>query len=270
MSESRIGVVQRDVKIAAGLFWADYGYLADTVGELEEGGADWIHMEMRDGAYMNFNVPRGGIDILYGIRPYTKLEIEVQLQTVRPTLDLLKQLADAGADLITLPIETTGETLIQNVSYVKELGLKVGVWAWQGAPVLFFDQYIPFVDIIEYECRYPFWKPVTGAGSPHVMDDTVIESVEELYQMLERRGREGEVDLMEDGGLNTSNLETFVQRGMSVGEFSSPLLKGPKGRYKPGAGDIARATRELKEFLRGLCETYRTDGGGLRRSIRPD
>jgi ribulose-phosphate 3-epimerase len=264
MSDGKIGVVGKQSKIAAGLFWADYGYLADTVGELEAGGADWIHMEMRDGAYMNFNVPRGGIDILTGIRPYTKLEIEVQLQMMRPTLDLLKQLADAGADLITLPIETTGETLIQNISYVKELGLKVGVWAWQGLPVLFFDQFIPFVDIIEYECRYPFWKPVKGGKSPHIMDPIVEESVSDLYAMLKKRGRETEVDLMEDGGLNASNLYSFVSRGMNVGEFSSPLLKGSQGKFKPGEGNIANATRELKGLLTELSEKYRNDDGTLR------
>jgi ribulose-phosphate 3-epimerase len=103
MNKNRIGIVDKQVKIAAGLFWADYGYLADTVQELEEGGVDWIHMEMRDGEYMQFNVPRGGIDILSGVRPYTNLEIEVQLQMVRPTLDLYKQLADAGANIITIP-----------------------------------------------------------------------------------------------------------------------------------------------------------------------
>lgn len=264
MGEKRIGNVGRDVKIAAGLFWADYGYLADTVGELEAGGVDWIHMEMRDGEYMDFNVPRGGIDILTGTRPYTKLEIEVQLQMMRPTLDLLKQLADAGADLITLPIETTGETLIQNISYVKELGLKVGVWAWQGLPVLFFDQFIPFVDIIEYECRYPFWKPVTGGKSPHIMDPIVEESISDLYGMLRKRGREGDVDLMEDGGLNASNLESFVSRGMSVGEFSSPLLKGPHGKFTPGDGNIAAAARDLKEVLRRLSQTYRNGDGTLK------
>lgn len=264
MIEKKIGRPGKQVKMAAGLFWADYGYLADTVQELEAGGVDWIHMEMRDGDYMDFNVPRGGIDILTGIRPYSKLEIEVQLQMMRPSLDLLKQLADAGADLITLPIETTGETLIQNVSYVKELGLKVGVWAWQGCPVLFFDQYIPFVDIIEYECRYPFWKPVTGGGSPHVMDDIVIESVEELYGMLKKRGREKDVDLMEDGGLNASNLEKFVKRGMSVGEFSSPLLKGPEGVFKPGDGKITEAARNLKRLLSDLSEEYRNQEGTLK------
>jgi ribulose-phosphate 3-epimerase len=264
MQSKRIGNVSRQVKIAAGLFWADYGYLADTVRELESGGADWIHIEMRDGDYMDFNVPRGGIDILTGIRPYTTLEIEVQLQMMRPSLDLLKQIAEAGADLITLPIETTGETLIQNVSYVKELGLKAGVWAWQGAPVLFFDQCIPFVDIIEYECRYPFWKPVKGGKSPHVIDPIVKESVAELYQMLLRRGREKEVDLMEDGGLNASNLEEFVARGMSVGEFSSPLLKGPEGKLKPGKGKITDAVASLRKKLTELSEQYRNQDGTLK------
>ena len=264
MSNSKIGSVDRQVKMAAGLFWADYGYLAATVEELEQGGADWIHMEMRDGDYMGFQAPRGGIDILTGIRPRTGLEIEVQLQMVRPSLDLLRQLADEGADLITLPIETTGETLLQYVTFVKELGLKAGVWAWQGCPVSFFDQYIPFVDIIEYECRYPFWKPVKGGGSPHVMDPIVVESIEELYRMLVRRGREKEVDLMEDGGLNRGNLESLVSRGMNVGEFSSPLLKGPEGRFKPGNGDIAKAAADLRSFLEGLAARYRTPEGEMK------
>ncbi|MGM0432134.1 MAG: hypothetical protein ACQEQU_05415 [Spirochaetota bacterium] len=264
MSKNRIGVVDQKVKIAAGLFWADYGYLAETVGELEDGGVDWIHMEMRDGDYMQFHVPRGGIDILTGIRPHTDLEIEVQLQMVRPTLDLYKQLADEGADLITIPIEHAGETLIEHVSYVKELGLKVGVWGWQGLPTVFFDQCIPFVDIIEYECRYPYWSPINPDGrSPHVMDPIIEESVEDLYTMLKKRGREREVDLMEDGGLNKNNLESFVSRGMNVGEFSSPLMKGQRGKFKPGTGDITRAAQGLRQYLDELAPKYRSEEGNL-------
>ncbi len=264
MSKNRVGIVDQNVKIAAGLFWADYGNLADTVQELEEGGADWLHIEMRDGKYMQFNVPRGGIDIISGIRPHTNLEIEVQLQMVRPTLDLYKQLADEGVNLITIPIEHAGETLIQHVSYVKELGLKAGVWGWQGMPTLYFDQCIPFVDIIEYECRYPYWAPVSPDGrSPHVMDPIIVENVEDLYAMLKKRGREAEVDLMEDGGLNKGNLETFISKGMNVGEFSSPLLKGPQGKYKPGSGEIKKATANLRKFLDELSPAYRSEKGTL-------
>jgi hypothetical protein len=82
--------------------------------------------------------------------------------------------------------------------------------------------------------------------------------------MLRKRNREKEVDLMEDGGLNASNLDTFVKRGMSVGEFSSPLLKGPEGIFKPGQGKIKAATSELKRVLTELSNTYRNEDGSLK------
>ena len=261
---SKIGVVGQNAKIAAGLFWADYGNLAATVKELEAGGADWIHIEMRDGTYMDFAAPRGGIDVLDGIRRHTGLEIEIQLQMLRPTFDLFRQLKDLGADLISLPIETTGEMLMQQVTYVKEtLDLKVGVWAWQGTPIVSFEQYVPFVDIIEYECRAPFWKPTTGAKSPHTLDPIMLKNVRRLHDMIVEAGRESEVDLMEDGGLNAENAGSFVANGMTVGEFSSPLLKGPHGKFEPGAGGITAAVQHLKKKLDDASREFRS-GSSLR------
>jgi ribulose-phosphate 3-epimerase len=262
MSTPKIGIAGKDTKIAAGLFWADYGNLAATVKELEAGGADWIHIEMRDGKYMDFSAPRGGIDILEGIRRHTNLEIEVQLQMMRPNFDLLRQLKDQGANLISLPIETTGEMLMQQVLFVKEtLELKVGVWAWQGTPIVSFEQYIPFVDIIEYESKAPFWKPTSGAASPHTMDPIMLDNISRMHEMIVKAGREGNLDLMEDGGLNRKNVSDFIARGMTVGEFSSPLMKGPQGRFEPGAGDITKAVRELKATMDEASSRYRSNQG---------
>jgi ribulose-phosphate 3-epimerase len=250
MERKRIGEIESRVKIAAGLFWADYGELGAQVEELSEAGVDWIHLEMRDGVYMDFAVPRGGIDILQGIRPHTDLEIEVQIQMMRPGHELFRQLKDSGADLISLPIETTGETLIQSITYIKEtLELKVGVWAWQGCPLIFFEQYLPFLDIIEYESRAPFWKPAAAGKSPHTIDPIVVDSIQQLHKMLTERNLQDRVELMEDGGLNAGNVEQFVRAGMTVGEFSSPLFKGPEGRYRAGSGDITRAVKRLREAL---------------------
>jgi len=250
MERRKIGKIESRVKIAAGLFWADYGELGAQVEELTEAGVDWIHLEMRDGVYMDFAVPRGGIDILQGIRPHTDLEIEVQIQMMRPGHELFRRLKDSGADLITLPIETTGETLIQSITYIKEtLELKVGVWAWQGCPLLFFEQYLPFVDIVEYESRAPFWKPAGPGKSPHTIDPIVVDSIRQLHNMLAERDLQDRVELMEDGGLNAENVEQFVKAGMTVGEFSSPLFKGPEGRYRAGSGEIPRAVKRLREAL---------------------
>lgn len=258
-----IGKVAKNVKIAAGLFWADYAVLGEQVRELEAGGVDWFHVEVRDGKYMDFGMPRGGFDVLDAVRRSTSLEIEAQLQMVRPSFDVFNQLADLGVNLISLPIETTNEMLMQNITYIKEkLDLKVGVWAWQGCPVAFFEQLIhPHVDIIEYECRAPFWtKPIAGK-SPHTLDPIVVDSVRRLHEMIAEAAMEHRIELMEDGGLNVDNVADLVEVGMTVGEFSSPLLKGPDGKLAPGSGLIEQAVKKLRAVLDTASAKFRNNTG---------
>ena len=143
----------------------------------------------------------------------------------------------------------------------------MGVWGWQGLPVLFFEQYIPFVDIIEYESRARFWSTEKGR-TPHVLDDIMVTNLRRMHDMIVAAGRETEVDLMEDGGIGVSNSDRFVQAGMTVGEYSSALLKGPDGegpdgRFAPGSGRIGAAVGRLQEALDRAAELYRSEEGRL-------
>ncbi len=262
-----IGKVSQQTKIAAGLFWADYSVLGAQVMDLEAAGVDGLHVEVRDGKYMDFGMPRGGFDIIEGVRKVSGLEIEAQLQMVRPSFDTFSQLADLGVNLISLPIETTGEMIFQDITYIKEkLGLKVGVWAWQGCPVYAFEQFLhPYVDIIEYECRAPFWtKPVAGK-SPHTVDQLVVDAIRRMHEMIVEAGMEDCIELMEDGGLNAGNVADFIKVGMTVGEFSSPLLKGPAGgpdgKLIPGTGQIEAAVGQLRAVMVDASHQYRTEKG---------
>ena len=260
MSTYKIGQVSQKVKIAAGLFWADYAVLGAQIQELESAGVDWLHIEVRDGKYMDFGMPRGGFDIIEGVRNSTSLPIEAQLQMVRPSFDVFKQLADLGVDLITLPLETMGELTMQAITYIKDaLGLQVGVWAWQGVPIAAFEQYIlPFVDIIEYESRAHFWAKETGK-SPHTMDAIMVDNIKQLHEMIAAAGLEDSIHLMEDGGLNAGNIDPFIKAGMTVGEFSSPLLKGTDGKFVPGTGQIELAVARLKEVVDAASDQYRSE-----------
>jgi ribulose-phosphate 3-epimerase len=261
--QDTIGKVSQRAKIAAGLFWADYAVLGAQVKDLEAAGVDWLHIEVRDGKYMDFGMPRGGFDIIEAVRQSTSLEVEAQLQMVRPNFDVFNQLADLGVNLISLPLETTSETIFQSITYIKEkLNLKVGVWAWQGCPTSAFEQFLhPYIDIIEYESRAPFWvKPVAGK-SPHTIDNIVLHTVGKLHQMIVDAGMEDRIELMEDGGLNAGNVSEFIQAGMTVGEFSSPLLKGPNGKLQPGTGDIAAAVNKLRTVMDEASQRYRDDKG---------
>jgi ribulose-phosphate 3-epimerase len=258
-----IGQITKRVKMAAGLFWADNSVLGAQVSELTEAGVDWLHIELRDGLYMQFGLPRGGVDIIEATRKSTDLEVEAQLQMQRPTQEHFRQLAEAGVNLISLPIETTGETIIEHIMFIKELGLKVGVWGWEGIPLLIFEPLIPYVDIIEYETWYPFWKPPQAGRSPHIVNPLFEPYMRKLHDMIVAHGLENKVDLMMDGGLNAANVAQFVQAGMTVGEFSSPLLKGPQGKLAPGTGEIRSAVQRVREALDKASDIYRSDSGLL-------
>jgi hypothetical protein len=57
--------------------------------------------------------------------------------------------------------------------------------------------------------------------------------------------------------LNAGNVAEFIQAGMTVGEFSSPLLKGPNGKLAPGTGEITAAVAKL----RAVMDAARTESG---------
>lgn len=258
---SKIGNPRQRVKLAAGLFWADYAVLGAQIQELEQAGADWIHVEVRDGQYMQFAMPRGGIDVLEAARKSTALEIEAQLQMVSPTQEQIRQMIDAGVNLISLPIETTGETIVELIFFIKEQGIKVGVWGWEGIPMGNFEPLIPFVDIVEYETWYPFWQPPQVGRSPHIVNPTFGKQLGQLHDMIVNAGLEDKVDLMMDGGVNASNCAEFVRLGMTVAEMSSPLFKGPQGKLQPSTGDIPAAVAHVRQALDAAGEMHRTDRG---------
>jgi pentose-5-phosphate-3-epimerase len=77
----------------------------------------------------------------------------------------------------------------------------------------------------------------------------MVTNIRTLHRMLVERDLDRSVELMEDGGLNEDNVAQFVDAGMTVGEFSSPLFKGPAGRHKAGMGEITGAVRRLRAAL---------------------
>jgi hypothetical protein len=59
-------------------------------------------------------------------------------------------------------------------------------------------------------------------------------------------------------------MSGFIETGMTVGEFSSTLLKGPEGKFVPGTGQIEAAVRRLRAVMDEDSNLYR-DSNGLKK-----
>ena len=70
------------VKIAPSILNADFGHLAEAVQRAEAGGADWIHVDVMDGAFVP-NLTLGPM-VVEGIRRATRLPLDVHLMIEEP------------------------------------------------------------------------------------------------------------------------------------------------------------------------------------------
>ena len=100
------------MKIAPSILACDFGRLAEEIAAAEQGGADWIHVDVMDGHFVpNITI---GPAIVEAARRATKLPLDVHLMIEAPDR-YLEAFAEAGADRLTVhqevcPVPCSGST----------------------------------------------------------------------------------------------------------------------------------------------------------------
>ena len=118
-------------RIAPSLLSADFGRLADDVRMCEEGGADWLHIDVMDGRFVpNLTF---GAKVIETVRRVTKLPLDVHLMVVEPE-KYFDDFASAGANGLTLHVEAAPH-LQRQLARIRELGCRAGVAVNPGTPI---------------------------------------------------------------------------------------------------------------------------------------
>ena len=108
-----------EVKLAPSILTADFGHLADQIRAAEEGGADYIHLDVMDGHFVP-PITFGPI-VVEMVRKVTKLPLDMHLMIERPEAQF-DAFAEAGADIINFHIEATdhADRLLRTIQQMKK------------------------------------------------------------------------------------------------------------------------------------------------------
>jgi len=191
------------IKIAPSILSADFTRLGEHIREAEQGGADWIHVDVMDGHFVP-NITIGPL-IAAAAKRSTGLPIDVHLMIEKPER-YLADFAKAGADYLTVHVETSPH-LHRTVQQIRELGVKPGVTLNPATPADAVADILPYVDLVLVMSVNPGF-----GGQSYIPTSTA--KIARIRRMLDER-RLGHVELQVDGGVAPDTIADVVRAGAS-------------------------------------------------------
>jgi ribulose-phosphate 3-epimerase len=217
------------ITIAPSLLAADFSDLRGQIALAEQGGADWIHLDVMDGHFVpNITI---GPPVIRSLRSHTSLPFDVHLMIENPDL-YLEDFRSAGADSITVHYETCPH-LYRTVQKIKSLGARAGVCVNPATPETLLSDIITDADMILIMSVNP------GFGGQTFIPSSV-EKIRRTSAMA-FRAHPG-IALEVDGGIDETTARAVVEAGATV------LVAG-KSIF--GSRDIPSAVRKLRATAQG-------------------
>lgn len=199
--------------LAPSILSADFTDLASSFKKMEEGGADWIHVDVMDGSFVP-NISFGQV-VVRALRPLSALPFDVHLMINNPEQHV-ESFAEAGADSLTFHWENVihCHRLIERIH---AMGKKAGISLVPSTPVSALEAVLPYVDIVLVMTVNP------GFGGQKLIP-LCLGKIKELVRLREKHGYAYAVSV--DGGVNGRNVRTVAETGVDVIVSGSSFFDG--------------------------------------------
>lgn len=204
------------VKLAPSILSADFARLAEAARAVEQAGADWLHVDVMDGHFVP-NITFGPKTV-EDLRSVTALPLDVHLMIDRPER-WIDRFARAGADLITVHVEATGDApgLLESI---RRRGKKAGITLRPNTPLRALESSLELADLVLVMSVEP------GFGGQAFIEGS-DQRVAAIAARLRERGLAPEIQV--DGGVKPEHCGPLARAGATVLVAGSGVYLDPEG-----------------------------------------
>ncbi len=201
-----------NILIAPSILAADFLNLGRDLDRARD--ADYLHIDIMDGHFVpNHSM---GTAIVEAVDRGSALPLDVHLMVTNPD-EVAEWYADAGADLVTVHIETVRD-MRDIARRLHGRGVKAGVVLNPATPVSEIEGVLDCVDVVLIMSVNP------GFGGQGFIDAT-FDKLRDLRALLDRTGLRPLVEI--DGGVSLSNARELAEAGADMLVAGSAIFKNP-------------------------------------------